>query len=92
MLTLAMAKYGFKAEESVMIGDRVYTDIASGYNAGIDTIFVLPPANTVLHAAHKKPARDFRGQASCIAPIFPLGEALVALFGANFINAFASLT
>ena len=41
MLTLAMQRYGFSKDESVMIGDRVYTDIASGYNAGIDTIFVL---------------------------------------------------
>lgn len=41
MLTLAMKRYGYKPEECVMIGDRVYTDIASGYNAGIDTIFVL---------------------------------------------------
>ena len=41
MLTLAMERYGFSKDESVMIGDRVYTDIASGYNAGIDTIFVL---------------------------------------------------
>ena len=41
MLLLAMEKYGYTKEESVMIGDRVYTDIASGYNAGIDTIFVL---------------------------------------------------
>lgn len=41
MLTLAMEKFGYSKDESVMIGDRVYTDIASGYNAGIDTIFVL---------------------------------------------------
>ena len=30
-----------------MIGDRVYTDIASGYNAGIDTIFVLTGEGTI---------------------------------------------
>ena len=47
MLTLAMEKYGFSPEESVMIGDRVYTDIASGYNAGIDTIFVLSGEGTM---------------------------------------------
>lgn len=41
MLLLAMEKYGYKKEETVMIGDRVYTDIASGYNAGVDTILVL---------------------------------------------------
>ena len=47
MLTLAMSKYGYSKEESVMIGDRVYTDIASGYNAGIDTIFVLSGEGTM---------------------------------------------
>ena len=47
MLTLAMEKHGYTKEESVMIGDRVYTDIASGYNAGIDTIFVLSGEGTL---------------------------------------------
>ena len=47
MLTLAMEKYGYNKEEAVMIGDRVYTDIAAGYNAGIDTIFVLSGEGTL---------------------------------------------
>ncbi len=47
MLTLAMEKFGYTKDESVMIGDRVYTDIASGYNAGIDTIFVLSGEGTM---------------------------------------------
>jgi HAD superfamily hydrolase (TIGR01450 family) len=38
---LAMEKTGFGPEQTVLIGDRVYTDIACGVNAGIDTIFVL---------------------------------------------------
>ncbi len=46
MLLLAMEKYGYEKSESVMIGDRVYTDIASGYNAGIDTILVLSGEGT----------------------------------------------
>lgn len=50
MLTLAMAKFGYTEDESVMIGDRVYTDIASGYNAGIDTIFVLSGEGTIADA------------------------------------------
>ena len=50
MLTLAMKKFGYSKEESVMIGDRVYTDIASGYNAGIDTIFVLSGEGTMTDA------------------------------------------
>ena len=47
MLTLAMEKFGYSKDEAVMIGDRVYTDIASGYNAGIDTIFVLSGEGTL---------------------------------------------
>lgn len=41
MIELAMRHYGVTAEDTVIIGDRVYTDIASGVNAGIDSIFVL---------------------------------------------------
>lgn len=46
MLLAAMEKFGYSKEESLMIGDRVYTDIASGYNAGIDTVLVLSGEGT----------------------------------------------
>jgi ribonucleotide monophosphatase NagD (HAD superfamily) len=62
MLTLAMDKFGYSKEESVMIGDRVYTDIASGYNAGIDTIFVLSGEGTMYDAENTetKPTYIFK--------------------------------
>ena len=41
MVRLALARTGMRAEDACLIGDRVYTDIACGVNAGIDTIFVL---------------------------------------------------
>ncbi len=41
MPLLAVEKYGFKKEDTVVIGDRLYTDIACGVNAGISTVFVL---------------------------------------------------
>ena len=41
MIFSAMEKNGFSKEQTVVIGDRIYTDIASGYNAGVDTILVL---------------------------------------------------
>ncbi len=47
MLLLALEKYGYKAVESVMVGDRVYTDIASGFNAGIDTVLLLSGEGTI---------------------------------------------
>ena len=58
MALMAMDKYGCKPEETVMIGDRLYTDIACGYNAGIDTIFVLSGEGTLedVEKSHIKPA------------------------------------
>ena len=50
MLLLAMEKYGYTKDESLMVGDRVYTDIAAGYNAGIDTVFVLSGEGTLADA------------------------------------------
>ena len=50
MLLLAMEKYGYSKDETLMIGDRVYTDIASGYNAGVDTVLVLSGEGTVADA------------------------------------------
>lgn len=41
MPQLAMLEAGISASETLLIGDRVYTDIASGANAGIDTLLVL---------------------------------------------------
>ncbi len=47
MLLLAMEKFGYSKEQSLMIGDRLYTDIASGYNAGVDTVFLLSGEGTL---------------------------------------------
>lgn len=41
MAYLAMERFGFSPEETLLIGDRLYTDIACGINAGVDTAFVL---------------------------------------------------
>ena len=41
MAELAMELTGFTREETILLGDRVYTDIACGVNAGIDTGFML---------------------------------------------------
>ena len=47
MAYLAMEKTGFKAEETVVVGDRLYTDIACGVNAGVSTVFVLSGEGTM---------------------------------------------
>ena len=47
MALLAMEKFGYNKEQTVMVGDRLYTDIACGVNAGIDTVFVLSGEGTM---------------------------------------------
>ena len=41
MALLAMEAWGYSKAQTLLIGDRLYTDIACGVNAGIDTILVL---------------------------------------------------
>ena len=41
MINYVMKKFGYTKEETIAIGDRLYTDIASGINAGVTTICVL---------------------------------------------------
>lgn len=47
MALLAMEKFGYSKEETVMIGDRIYTDIACGIHAGIDAVLVLSGESTL---------------------------------------------
>ena len=46
MALLAMERTGFSPEQTVLLGDRLYTDVACGVNAGIDTVFVLSGEGT----------------------------------------------
>ena len=47
MALLAMEKYGYSKEETLLVGDRVYTDIACGRRAGIDAARVLSGESTL---------------------------------------------
>lgn len=47
MALAAMARTGFAPQETLLVGDRLYTDIACGVNAGIDTCFVLSGEGTL---------------------------------------------
>ncbi len=47
MAYLAMEKTGFSKEQTAVVGDRLYTDIACGVNAGTSTIFVLSGEGTL---------------------------------------------
>ena len=57
MLNLALKKYRVPAEDALMVGDRLYTDIAAGVNAGVDTVLVLSGEGTREEAekSEKKP-------------------------------------
>lgn len=41
MIQLVMEQFGIQPEETTVIGDRLYTDIASGVNAGVTSMLVL---------------------------------------------------
>ena len=41
MVQELMKKFGVNKSETLVIGDRLYTDVASGNNAGVDTVCVL---------------------------------------------------
>ena len=47
MALLAMEQYGFSKAETLLIGDRIYTDIACGVRAGIDAALVLSGESTL---------------------------------------------
>ena len=57
MPQLAMEKWGVSPEETVVIGDRIYTDIKSGLNAGATTILVMGGETTceILESSEDKP-------------------------------------
>lgn len=57
MPELAMQRYGYRREETAVIGDRIYTDIKSGLNAGITGILVMSGETTeeILEESLDKP-------------------------------------
>lgn len=58
MVDIVRTNLGFTKKDTVLIGDRLYTDIASGVNAGVDTILVLSGEATLkdLEESEVKPA------------------------------------
>ena len=61
MIRLAMARTGFAPADTVVIGDRIYTDIASGLHAGVSTALVLSGETTpqILAESADKPESVF---------------------------------
>lgn len=52
MIEIVMQKLGFKKEETVVIGDRLYTDIQSAINAGVTSVCVLSGESTLEDVVH----------------------------------------
>ena len=61
MARLALERTDFAPAQTLMVGDRLYTDIAAGVNAGIDTAFVLSGEGTLedLEVSEVKPTWVF---------------------------------
>jgi len=61
MVELAVKGTNFTKEQTILLGDRLYTDIKSGINAGIDTVLVLSGEATLedLASSDVKPAYVF---------------------------------
>ncbi|MBQ1183030.1 MAG: HAD-IIA family hydrolase [Clostridia bacterium] len=57
MPKIAMKMTGFKPNETAVVGDRIYTDIKSGINAGCVTVLVLSGETTleILQKSEDKP-------------------------------------
>lgn len=57
MPLLAMELYGVTANETTVVGDRIYTDVACGLNAGANAFLVMSGETTkeILDASERKP-------------------------------------
>lgn len=56
MIFELMKKFGYEKKDVVVIGDRLYTDIASEVNAGVDTICMLTGEATLDNIAKATPS------------------------------------
>lgn len=59
MINYAIEKSGFEKEQAIIFGDRLYTDICAGYNAGITTAFVLSGEGTLKDVEESEAKPDF---------------------------------
>lgn len=62
MVDIVRERFGYTAEETVVIGDRLYTDIVAGINAGVTSVCVLTGEATAedIKMGTIKPTYTFR--------------------------------
>jgi NagD protein len=59
MIEMVMARFGYAKEDLAMVGDRIYTDLASAKNAGILSVTVLSGEATAADVVATKDKPDF---------------------------------
>ena len=59
MVDIAMELNNFTKEETLVVGDRLYTDILCGYNAGVETALVLTGEATAKEAVEYNCRPDY---------------------------------
>jgi HAD superfamily hydrolase (TIGR01457 family) len=71
MVYLAMERADCTPEQTLVVGDRIYTDVACGVNAGVDTALVLSGESTMetLRQSDVKPAAVFPDVAALLAAL-----------------------
>ncbi len=71
MPQLAMSRYGYGCDETAVVGDRIYTDVKSGLNAGITGILVMSGETTpaILAESADKPHLVLQDASAIISAI-----------------------
>ena len=69
MVIEVMKKFGASKDETVVLGDRLYTDIASGVNAGVDTVCVLSGEVTIEEVENAKEGEEPTFVLNCVSEI-----------------------
>ena len=71
MIKTILQKFNLHEKDAILIGDRLYTDIASGLNANVDTICVLTGEATLedLKVTEFKP-KYILDNVNCLNEIF----------------------
>ena len=59
IVELALQRNHYRKEETVIVGDRLYTDILCGYNAGVETVLVLSGEATKEEADNYEPGPTY---------------------------------
>ena len=57
-MELSLERLGTKKEETLVVGDRLETDIAAGQSVGCPTALVLSGVSTMEQAKHWNPQPD----------------------------------